>query len=302
MSLCRQTPAAAALGLFDGVHLGHRAVLNAALRQAAQGLRPAVFTFPAESALRKGGGGYLYPTDVRNALLHECGFAKLTVPDFSEVCGMDGKTFVRSLLCEQMGASYVCCGADFRFGRGAAWNAQDLCRLGKNCGIYVEVVPDVTVEGVRVSSTDIRKALQAGEIESANRLLGAPYRICQTISHGAHLGSTIGFATINQVFAEGQLVPKFGVYASQTRTPDGWRDSITNIGVKPTVDYSGAPLAETHILDFEGDLYGETLPVILTAFLRTEQRFDSLDALTAQLGSDIRMRRQLSNNYHNPNT
>lgn len=300
--MSRPTPAAVALGLFDGVHLGHRAVLNAALRQAANGLRPAVFTFPAESALRKGAPGYLYPTDTRNDLLHACGFASLIVPDFSEVRDLDGETFVRALLHEQEGAAYVCCGPDFRFGRDAAWDAGDLRCIGRHCGIAVEVVDDVRMEGVKVSSTAIRSLLQDGEIAHANRLLGAPYRIRQTVSHGAHLGSTIGFATVNQVFAEGQLVPKFGVYASQTLTPDGWQDSITNIGVKPTVHYGGAPLAETHILGFGGDLYGRTLTVILTDFLRAEQKFDSLDALTAQLGQDIRMRRQLSGNYHHSNT
>lgn len=296
------TPTAIALGLFDGVHLGHRAVLQAALRQAERGLSPMVFTFPAETAARKG-AGYLYPTETRNALLYACGaFSALHIPDFSQVRDLDGETFVRTLLHERDHAAFVSCGRDFRFGKGAAWNTEDLIRFGRQYGFTVEIVEDVAADGEKISSTRIRRLLQAGDTAGANALLGEPYRITQTVSHGAHLGNTIGFATINQVYAPGQLVPKFGVYASETKTPDGWRASITNIGIKPTVDYQGAPLAETHILDYEGDLYDRDVTVILTAFLRSERKFDSIAALTAQLQADTHERRQLSGNYHLINT
>lgn len=293
---------AISLGLFDGVHLGHRAVLDTALRQAENGLSPMVFTFPAETAAQKG-AGFLYPTDVRNALFAECGeFAGLHIPDFEDVRGLDGETFARELLAEQDGAAFVACGRDFRFGRGAAWGVDDLVRFGKAYGFTVEIVEDVTAAGGKVSSTRIRECLQSGEIRLANTLLGAPYRITREITHGAHLGHTIGFATINQSFAEGQLVPKFGVYASETLTPGGWRQSITNIGVKPTVGYAGGPLAETHILGYSGDLYGRELTVVLTDYIRGEQKFASLDALISQMHSDIETRRKLSDNYHVSNT
>ena len=284
---------AIALGLFDGVHLGHRAVLNAALRQAENGLAPMLFTFPAETAAQKG-AGFLYPTPVRNALFAECGeFAGLHIPDFADVRDLDGETFAGELLSGQDGAAFVACGRDFRFGRGAKWDTDDLVRFGKVYGFTVEIVEDVTALGGKVSSTRIRECLLAGDIRLANTLLGAPYRITQEVTHGAHLGHTIGFATINQSFAEGQLVPKFGVYASETLTPAGWRQSVTNIGVKPTVGYTGAPLAETHILDFSGDVYGETLTVTLTGHIRDEQKFNSLEALVAQMHTDIRTRREL---------
>lgn len=295
-------PTAVALGLFDGVHLGHRAVLAAALRQAEHGLLPLVFTFPAETAARKG-AGFLYPTSTRNALLRECGeFADLHIPDFSEVRSLDGERFARALLHERDGAAYVCCGRDFRFGKNAGWNADDLKAFGTKYGFAVEIVDDVERGGEKVSSTRIRSLLLEGRIVEANVLLGAPYRITQTVTHGAHLGSTIGFATVNQLYRGEQLVPRFGVYASETLTPDGWKQSVTNIGVKPTVHYKGTPLAETHILDWQGDLYGQELTVILTDFLRGEQKFAGIDALTAQLARDIAERRQLSENHHQTNT
>lgn len=295
-------PAAIALGLFDGVHVGHRAVLQAALGMASQGLSPVVFTFPAETAARKG-AGCLYPTAVRNTLLYECGaFARLHVPDFAQVQNLDGETFVRTLLCAQDHAAFVCCGRDFRFGKGAAWDVQDLARFGGKYGFKVKIVEDVEADGEKVSSTRIRRLLQEGKIGAANALLGEPYRIAQTVTHGAHLGNTIGFATINQVYAPQQLVPKFGVYASETLTPDGWYASVTNIGIKPTVEYHGTPLAETHILGYEGDLYEREITVILSHFLREERKFDSLGALTAQLAADCDKRRQLSENYHLINT
>ena len=290
---------AVALGLFDGVHLGHRAVLAAAAAQAANGLVPAAFTFQPGLSAAKGAQGFLYPESLKEQLLREaCGMEQIFAPDFQELSGLSGEAFVREVLCGTLHAAYAVCGRDFRFGKGAACGAADLVRFCASSGIAVEIVGDVESDGGKVSSSRIRTLLETGEIAAANTLLGAPYRLQGEIVHGAHLGHTIGFATINQSFEPGQLVPRFGVYASETCTPDGWRLSVTNIGVKPTVGYTGLPLAETHILDFSGDLYGQVLEVVLTDFLRGEQKFDSLETLQLQLDSDITARRQLSGNYH----
>lgn len=294
---------AAALGLFDGVHLGHRAVLQAAAEQQKNGLTPAAFTFHPGFAAFKGAGGYLYPKTLKaNILRGECGIQEIVSADFADIASLSGEDFVQAILCKQMHAAYVVCGADFRFGRGAAWDASDLRRFGAQYGFETEIVGAVCSGGKPVSSSRIRALLTAGDITAANALLGSTYRIFGEIVHGAHLGHTIGFATINQSFTEGQLVPRFGVYASVTRTPDGWQQSITNIGIKPTVGYAGLPLAETHILDYSGDLYGQELEVVLTDFLRGEQKFDSLETLQLQLRSDIAVRRQISNVYHHSDT
>ena len=291
---------AVALGLFDGVHLGHRQVLRAAAAQ--EGLVPAAFTFQPSLTAFKGADGFLYPAPLKEQLLRECGTEVLYAPDFAEISGLSGESFVRDILHERMGAACVVCGRDFRFGKGAACDSGVLVQLCKQYGIRTELVDDVECAGGKVSSTRIRSLLAEGSIREANALLGVPYRMQGQVLHGAHLGRTIGFPTVNLAFAEGQLVPCFGVYASETVTPQGHFLSVTDIGVKPTVGYAGLPLAETHILGFAGDLYGQEITVFLTDFLRREQRFDSLESLTAQLHSDIAVRRQLSGNYHPTDT
>ena len=294
---------AAALGLFDGVHLGHRAVLQKAAYQRQNGLIPAAFTFQPGLASFKGAGGYLYPESLKEQILREeCGIREILAPAFAQIAALSGEDFVRDILCERLHTAFVVCGEDFRFGKNAAWDASDLRRFGTQYGFDTEIVGAVCSEGEPVSSSRIRSLLENGDIAAANTLLGVPYRILGEIVHGAHLGHTIGFATINQSFAEGQLVPCFGVYASETRTPGGWMQSIANIGIKPTVGYTGLPLAETHILGYSGDLYGQALEVILTDFLRGEQKFDSLETLQLQLRSDIAVRRHISSVYHHSDT
>ncbi len=282
-------PTAVALGLFDGVHLGHRRVLELVHAQRKNGLKPSVFTFATESVGVKHNTAlnYLYPTPQKCRILQDCGMEWISHHPFAEVCDMDGETFVQKVLIERFSAAYVCCGRDFRFGRNAAWNVQDLQKFGQQYGFTVELAEGVLFDGQPVSSSRIRMHLKNGEIAQANALLGAPYTIEQEVVHGAQLGRTIGFPTINQVFAEGQLVPKFGVYASET-TVDGVKyPSLTNIGMKPTVDYDGMPLAETHLIGFAGDVYGNVLSVSLERFLRTEQKFASVAELTAQMQRDL---------------
>lgn len=276
---------AVALGLFDGVHLGHRRVLEAAVQT---GLLPCAFTFTPGTAAAKGAPGYIYGQAEKEMLLRErCGIRVICSPDFTDVCGMEGSDFAGDVLAGEMNAGFVCCGKDFRFGRNASCGAEELAELGKKYGFDTGTVEDVCLDGARVSSTEIRRLLLSGETERANRLLGEPYLILKQVVHGAQLGRTIGFPTINQIFEPGQLVPAFGVYASVTRTGGREYPSMTNIGVKPTVDYGGAPLAETYIHGFSGDLYGSSPEVRLLRFIRPEQRFGSVEELRAQIARDV---------------
>ena len=146
---------------------------------------------------------------------------------------------------------------------------------------------DVVYEGETVSSTAIRNMLLNGDIVKAWQFLGYPYTISSTVIHGAELGRAIGFPTINQIFSKGQLVPKFGVYASQVLIDGYYYRAMTNIGMKPTVNYGGMPLAETHIIDFSGDLYGKYVRLNLMEFIRPEQKFGSLDELKRQITEDM---------------
>ncbi len=283
-------PSAVALGLFDGVHLGHRRVLEAALQQKQNGLVPCAFTFRQETVTVKHGAAvsYIYPTEQKlHILKEECGMERILCPPFPAIRDMDGEEFVRRILLDYFHASLVCCGRDFRFGHRASCGTAELLAFGRQYGFAAEILDDVCEGGVTISSTQIRGLLEAGETARANALLGAPYTLMQEVVRGAQLGRTIGFPTINQVFAEGQLVPCYGVYATTTLADGKWYPSVTNVGMKPTVNYEGRPLAETHILDFKGDLYGRTLEVRFHRFIRPEQRFGSVEELQAQLCKDM---------------
>lgn len=299
-----QKKAAVALGLFDGVHEGHRAVLQAAYRQKKNGMVPSVFTFRSEMAAQKQAPGFIYSTNLKIWLLeNDCGMERIYAPPFELICSMSGDEFVRSILHERMNAAYVCCGKDFRFGKDAKWDVEDLKKLGERYGFTVDVIDDVRIGGETVSSREIRELLTQGDLKKANLLLGEPYLLRGEVREGAHLGHTIGFPTANQRFREGQLVPKYGVYASETRTPDGsWHRSVTNVGMKPTVNYDGLPLAETYIDEFSGSLYGERIQVVLTKLLREEMKFDSTEALQQQMEKDLIARWQLSKSYHQSDT
>lgn len=294
---------AVALGLFDGVHLGHRAVLHAAYKQKENGLKPAVYTFCDDLVSHKGAGGWLYGPEHQQHLFESCGISLVHHARFETICNLSGETFAEQILHKEMHAAYVSCGRNFRFGRGAAWDAENLRQFGQKYGFAVEIMEDVQIDGMTVSSTEIRRLLTEGDIDRANLLLGEPYYILEKVQHGAELGRTIGFPTVNQPFYKGQLVPKYGVYASETLTPDGhWYKSLTNIGMKPTVDYQGLPLAETYIDGFSGDLYGKTVQVVLLSFLREERRFASVSLLMQQMQQDLHKSVQLSEKYHHSNT
>lgn len=281
---------AAALGLFDGVHLGHRAVINAALAQRKNGLSASVFTFEPECVLRKAGGasGYIYTRAEKEMLLWEMiKVDDILSPPFESFCSLSGEEFAEEILCRQMRAAHVCCGNDFRFGKNAACGAQELIGFGKRFGFEVEIVSPVECGGSIVSSSRIRELLLKGDIASANVLLGFNYFINAKVTDGNHIGRTIDFPTINQEFSEGQLVPRYGVYSTLTNVGGRVLPSVTNVGVKPTIEGTRRPLAETHIIGYKGDLYGKTVDVCFKDFIRPEKKFGSLDELKAQISADI---------------
>ncbi len=282
------TKTAAALGIFDGVHLGHRAVLAAAAEQKKNGLSPNVFTFAPELTALKGAEGFIYTeSEKKTVILEECGIENIFSAEFEKICGMDGETFVKNILCGEMNVGFVSCGSNFHFGKNASCGVSELSEFGKKYGFEVRVVSDVLCGNCKVSSTSIRELLAAGNVNRAAEFLGTPYMILKTVEHGAEIGRTIGFPTANQFFAKGQLVPSFGVYASRTSVNGKTYRSMTNIGIKPTVSYGGSPLAETYIDGFSGDIYGQTIKVELLDFLRPEKKFSSLEELKKQISDDI---------------
>ncbi len=283
---------AVAMGLFDGVHHGHRTVIRRAVELAEQypGIDPAVFTFDTASVTSKGEGGvkYIHSREMKFDIIDRLGVRYIYSPDFMNFKNLSGEEFVELVLCDKLSAKFVICGQDFRFGKGAECGVRELDKLCRKRGISVRVIPPVNEDGgQRISSTMIRELIADGKIELANSLLGSKFTLKLPVAYGRQLGRTLNFPTINQYLSKRQLAPKYGVYASVTNVMGSVYKSITNIGVKPTVG-SDAPLAETYIIGFDGgELYGETVRVSLTAFIRSEKKFDSVEELKEQIIKDI---------------
>ena len=277
---------AVALGYFDGLHLGHRAVIAAAAEQ--RDLKPAVFTFNCDTTLPK----FRSPEDIisfenKCELLSEMGVEYVYAPDFAAVCTLTDEDFVKKILRETLNAGYACCGRNFRFGLGGHGTPEILTALGAKYGIRVEIIDDVCLDGEMISSSHIRKLIRMGEIEQANRLLGYELQFKLPVVHGNKLGRTLNFPTINQILPETNVMPRFGVYSSFVNFHGEHYRGITNIGIRPTIENSRGVICETHILDFNGDLYGENVTVALYKFIRPERKFANTDELKAQIEQDI---------------
>ena len=281
---------AVALGVFDGIHIGHRAVLGRALKFEKSGLEPSVFTFNTESISAKHDKKYEYiaSNEEKLNMMSDMGIKYVCCPEFSDIREVSAEDFVLEIIKKKFNAAVVVCGPKFRFGRDAGCGAQQLITLGKKYGFEVSIVDPVMHENIIVSSSSIKDMLYSGDIKRANRMLGYNYGINQKVVHGRQIGGTIDFPTINQYFLPGQAIPKYGVYASSALINGTQYPSITNIGVKPTVTDDMIPLAETHILDYNADLYNKTVKVKLSDFIRCEKRFESLDELKKAIAEDIR--------------
>ena len=277
-----------ALGFFDGVHLGHRAVIEGCAADSS-GHESVVLTFresPAR-ALGKTAPPLLSDNARKAELMEALGVDTLIFADFSDVKDMEPAEFVKKVLAEKLNAKRVYCGFNYRFGRCGAGDTAALEQLCGERGIGVCVKQPVICDGRQVSSSLIRGLIADGAIDRANRLLGSRYAIEGRIESGNHIGAGMGFPTVNLPIPDGTAVPLFGVYASDV-VIDGVRyRGATNIGVHPTVGENEKPLCETFLLDFgEGDLYDKRVRCELKAFIRPEKRFNSVEELTEQIRLD----------------
>ncbi|MFC3174931.1 bifunctional riboflavin kinase/FAD synthetase [Novosphingobium bradum] len=279
-----------ALGNFDGFHLGHQAVVGEAVRWARDEGRPVlVATFdPHPRRFFVPGSPWFRLTtlDQREELFGAAGADAMLVIHFdASLAAMTGPEWVETMLHRQFGAAGVVTGANFTFGKGRSEPASALARLGEPFGIRARTAPAVLDSGEQVSSTRIRAALQAGDCETATRLLSRPFTIRGPVLHGDKLGRTIGFPTANLAL-DHYLRPRFGIYAVRGRLPDGQLHAgAANLGVRPTFD-PPKELLEPYFFGWSGDLYGHEIDVELHHFLRPEAKFDSLEALTAQIAAD----------------
>jgi riboflavin kinase / FMN adenylyltransferase len=283
-------PSAVALGVFDGVHVGHRAILGAAVAHArATGASALVCTFephPLEVLQPDRAPQAITTLDERLELIADCGVDGTVVLTFTrELAAVEPEAFVKDVLVDRLAARQVVVGFNHRFGRGARGDAALLRDLGGRLGFSVDVIEPLSVDGVPVSSTAIRAALGRGELASAERMLGRPYTLPGKVVAGAGRGRTLGFPTAN-VAPDRPVLLAPGVYACGTEVAGQAHRAVVNVGVRPTFG-EDALAVEAYLLDFAGDLYGQTIRLTFMSRIREERRFPNVDALRAQIADDV---------------
>ncbi len=280
---------ALALGSFDGVHLGHAALIGRAVKIACErGLAPAVFTFNEEPGVIPSKAGARSLTDLKEklSLIASLGAKFALLEDFSRIRGYSPERFVSDILVRDGHAKCAVCGFNFRFGAGGSGTCETLRELMPDGGC--EIVEPVTLDGLTVSSSEIRRLLEDGNVERAARLLGREFSLELPVVHGKELGRTLGLPTVNQNPPKARVIPANGIYAASVELDGRRYKAVTNVGSRPTTDGDSAAVnLETHIIGFDGDLYGRLVRVCFARRLRDERRFDSLAELQAQIRRDI---------------
>lgn len=275
------------LGNFDGVHRGHRALLQAA-RSLADDTRGEVVVWTFDTLPEAA----ITPLSSREKLLLAEGADRILYASFATVKAFSPRRFVKEILHDTLGAGACVCGYNYTFGLGGSGTPTELATLCHEYGIACHVIPQITLDGEEVSSSRIRTLLREGDIVRAEALLGHPFSFLDTVVGGNRIGRTLGFPTINFTPEASRCLPRRGVYASSCRLPDGRvYAAVTNIGSRPTVTANDNAVIETHLLDFDGDLYGLEVEVILHAFLRPETKFPSKEALQSAIAEDMRRAR-----------
>ena len=297
-----------ALGFFDGVHIGHPALMRRVLEIGDESnLVPSVITFDTHPLSLVSGSAVplINSPEDRAGLIHRVfGIDDIILLHFDrETAGMPWDSFI-SHVYEEFSARHLVAGHDFRFGSGGRGNSDLLEKKCHELGIGCDIIPEVMLDGVICSSTHVRDLISSGDIARANAFLGHPHVLTDIVRYGYHLGSTLGTPTINMCFGAGVLIPPFGVYATRVYLDGGEQSGVghsnrlsghtgvTNIGVRPTVDDSGLVTAETHILDYQGNLYGRQVRVEFHARLRPEKKFRDKGTLKAQIKKDCEQARE----------
>lgn len=280
-----------AIGFFDGIHVGHAALLNKTKERADEiGATPSVLTFdvhPDSLVLNKDVPLINSPNGRESIIQREFGIDNVVFIHFNQkVMHMDWKEFVDEIIRE-LSVAWIVVGHDFCFGYKGMGTAERLKEYCKELGIGCDIIPAVCRDGVTVSSTIIRKLIENGEIEKANEYLGHAHTLEDTVRSGYHLGSKMGAPTINMRLPEGVLVPKFGVYATKVFLDDGTEHiAVTNVGVRPTFSDDNVVSVESYIIGFSGNLYDRHVRLEFHSFLRPERKFDTQEELSEQIKTD----------------
>jgi riboflavin kinase/FMN adenylyltransferase len=298
MQLFRTIPAFAstsrvlAIGNFDGVHLGHRALLERLVATARQhGLPPAVMTFephPRELFAPEQAPARLTSLREKIRLLESCGVEEIYLLHFSrKLAGLTAGDFIDQVLVRGLSVRHLIIGDDFRFGKGRAGDFAMLESAGQQQGFGVEAMHTIQIDGERASSSAVRAALAAGNLEHAGQLLGRPYSISGRVVHGNKVGRKIGWPTAN-IQLKRKRIALTGVFAATVSGIDKRHlPGAASLGVRPTLGHGLQPVLEVHLFDFDQQIYGQHVGVHFLHKLRDEAKFDSLEALTAQISRDV---------------
>ena len=285
-----------ALGFFDGIHVGHAALINKIKQRAEEtGAEPAVLTFDVhpDNLVFKKTVPLINSAEDRENILSRCfGIDDVVVIHFNQrVMHMDWQDFIDELI-DEMNLRWIVVGHDFCFGYKGLGTAEKLKAYCAERGVGCDIIPAVCRDGVVVSSTLIRQLIETGEMEKANEYLGHPHTLTDVIRTGYHLGTKMGTPTINMSFPQGVIIPRHGVYAAKAYIDGQEYMSVTNVGIRPTVSDSGNVNVESFLLDFCGNLYGHRARIDFYKFLRPERKFDDVNELAAQIKSDAQTTRE----------
>ena len=279
---------AVALGNFDGMHVGHMAVLEGAKSFQKDGLVPVAVLFDEHSmkAITGIAPPMLMTVGERNEYIIKKDL-KLKTIIFNEIKNLSPEDFVEKILVEKLRAGAVCCGYNYRFGKDAAGSAETMRKICDRLGIKCKIAGEVDVAGHAVSSTQIRSLIENGETEKANEMLGHKFGFSSPVIDGDKRGRRLGFPTINQELPQELVLPKFGVYRTDVTVGNRRYKGVTNIGKRPTVGTEKI-LSETYIIDFDESIYGESVDIRLIKFIRPERKFSSFDELARQIKTDAK--------------
>ena len=285
-----------ALGFFDGIHVGHAALINKIKQRAEEtGAEPAVLTFDVhpDNLVFKKTVPLINSAEDRENILSRCfGIDDVVVIHFNQrVMHMDWQDFIDELI-DEMNLRWIVVRHDFCFGYKGLGTAEKLKAYCAERGVGCDIIPAVCRDGVVVSSTLIRQLIETGEMEKANEYLGHPHTLTDVIRTGYHLGTKMGTPTINMSFPQGVIIPRHGVYAAKAYIDGQEYMSVTNVGIRPTVSDSGNVNVESFLLDFCGNLYGHRARIDFYKFLRPERKFDDVNELAAQIKSDAQTTRE----------
>ena len=280
-------------GKFDGIHRGHRLLLDTVLEKKADDLKAVVFTFdiPPRKKVEDDRGDVLTTNEEKMHIFENIGIDYVVECPFTEeIRNMDAVDFIR-MMVEKLHVKYMVVGTDFHFGHNRMGDYQLLLEYADKFGYEVQVIEKIQSDGRDISSTYIREYIKEGNIEKANELLGYSFFVQGTVEHGNEIGRTIGFPTVNLVPEADKLLPPFGVYITRILIGGEEYCGITNVGCKPTIEGDNPIGVETHVLDFSDDVYDMAVEVEFLHRIRAEVKFASIDELKAQLQQDIKIAR-----------